>query len=35
MKKHFCKTLVMTAEVSELFERTNICWICGNLIDFD
>ena len=35
MKKYFCKNLVMTAEQNEEFERTNICWICGKLIDFD
>ena len=31
-KKHFNKNLVMTAEEEE-FERSNICWICGKLID--
>ena len=25
----------MTAEENEKFERSNICWICGKLIDFD
>ena len=25
----------MTASGNELFERTNICWICGKLINFD
>ena len=25
----------MTAEENEEFERSNICWICGKLIDFD
>ena len=35
MKKHFNKNLVMTAEENEKFERYNICWICGKLIDFD
>ena len=35
MKKYFWKNLVMTAEQNEEFERTNICWICGKLIDFD
>ena len=35
MKKHFNKNLVMTAEQNEEFERTNICWICGKLINFD
>ena len=32
-KKHFNKGLVMTAEQNEEFERTNICCICGKLID--
>ena len=35
MKKHFNKNLVMTAEENEEFERSNICWICGKLINFD
>ena len=35
MKKHFNKNLVMTVEENESFERSNICWICGKLIDFD
>ena len=35
IKKHFNKNLVMTAEENELFERSNICWICDKLIDFD
>ena len=35
MNKYFCKNLVMTAEKNEEFERFNICWICGKLIDFD
>ena len=34
IKKHFNKNLAMTAEESKLFERTNICWICGIFIDF-
>ena len=33
MKKHFNKNLVMTAEENEEFERRNICWICGKLIE--
>ena len=33
IKKHFNKNLVMTAEQNEKFERTNICWICGKLIE--
>ena len=35
MKKHFNKNLVMTAKENEQFERSNICWICGKLIDFN
>ena len=35
MKKHFNKNLIMTAEQNEEFERSNICWICGNLIEFN
>ena len=35
MKKYFCNNLVMTAEENEEFERSNICWICSKLIDFD
>ena len=33
MKKHFNKNLVMSAEQNEEFERSNICWICGKIID--
>ena len=32
MRKYFCKNLIMSAEENELFEMTNICWICGDLI---
>ena len=35
MKKHFNKNLVMTAEENGEFERSNICCICGKLIDID
>ena len=35
MKKYFNKYLVMTAEENEVFERSNICWICSKLIDFN
>ena len=35
MKKHFDEILIMTAEQDEEFKRSNICWICGNLIDYD
>ena len=34
MKTKFCKRLIMTAFENEQFERSNICWICGKLIDF-
>ena len=27
------KNLVMSAEQNEEFERYNICWICGKIID--
>ena len=33
MKKHFNKSLVMTVDEEEDFERSNICWICGKLIE--
>ena len=33
MRNHFNKKLVVTAEQNEEFERSNICWICGKLID--
>ena len=33
MKKNFNKNLIKTAEENEEFERSNICWICGKLID--
>ena len=35
IKKHFNKNLVMSAEENERFEMTNICWMCGKLIDLD
>ena len=35
MKKHFTKNLIMTAEQNEEVERSNICWICGRLINSD
>ena len=35
VKKHFNKNLVMSAEENVEFERSDICWICGKLIDFD
>ena len=33
MKKYFCKNLIMSVEENERFEMTNICWICGGLIE--
>ena len=33
MKKHFNKSLVMTVDEEEEFERSNICCICGKLIE--
>ena len=35
MKKHFNQNLVMAAEQNEEFEKSNICWICGKLIDIE
>ena len=32
-KKYFCKNLIMSAGENELFGITNICWICGKLIE--
>ena len=32
-EKCCCKNLIMSAEENELFEMTNICWICGGLIE--
>ena len=29
----FCKNLFMSAKQSEIFELTNICWICDKLIE--
>ena len=33
MKKHFNKNIVISAEQNEEFERSEICWICGKLIE--
>ena len=33
MRKYFCKNLITCAEKNELFEMTNICWICDKLIE--
>ena len=35
MKKHFYKSVIITAEQNEELERSTICWICGKLIDID
>ena len=35
MKKHFNKNLVMSAGQNEDYEKSNICWICGGLIEID
>ena len=35
VKKHFNKNIVMTDEENEEIDRSNICWICGMLINFD
>ena len=32
VKKHFNKSLIMSAEENERFELTNICWICSKFI---
>ena len=32
-KKHFNKSLIMTAEQNELFEMINICLVCNKLIE--
>ena len=33
IRKYFNKNLIMSAEENELFELTNICWICNKLIE--
>ena len=35
MKKHFNQNLVMAAEENEEFGRSDICWVCGKLIEFN
>ena len=35
MKKHFNENLVMTEGEEDLFQQSNNCWICKNLIDND
>ena len=33
VEKHFNKNLIMSEEENEIFELTNICWICSKLIE--
>ena len=33
MKKYFNKNLIMSAEEEEQFEKSEICWNCGKIID--
>ena len=33
MKRHFDKNLIMSIEEEELFEKTNICWMCNKFIE--
>ena len=33
MKKHFNKSLIMSSEEEEEFGKSEICWICGKLIE--
>ena len=35
MKEHFNESLVMTEEEEHLFQQTNSCWICKELINND
>ena len=35
MKEHFNKNLVMTEEEEHLFQQSNSCWICKELINND
>ena len=35
INKHFNKNLVMTEEEEDLFQKSNNCWICKELIDND
>ena len=35
MKKHFNKNLIMSEKQEHLFQQSNSCWICENLIDHD
>ena len=33
MKRHFNKSLIMSTEEEEQFEKSEICWICDKIID--
>ena len=35
MNKHFNKNLILTEKEEHLFQESNSCWICKNLIDND
>ena len=35
LNKHFNKNLIMSEEEEHLFQQSNSCWICKNLIDND
>ena len=35
MSKHFNKSLIMSEKEENLFQQSNSCWICKNLIDND
>ena len=35
MKKHFNKNLIMSEEQEHLFQQSNSCWICANIINND
>ena len=34
IKKHFDENLIISVEDEERFQLSNICWICGKLLDF-
>ena len=33
VKQHFNKNLIMSVEEEKEFEKSEICWICGKIID--
>ena len=35
MKEHFNKDLTMSGVEEHLFQQSNSCWICGNIINND